>query len=93
MMYMYCNHPKPCLLSIIVITPSKTRHGLCVSEIALVLERRRNACVVAFETCYIYTLPKADLYSVTVNHPQLMERLESVVKARLSITEPTATHR
>lgn len=59
---------------------------ICVSflptEIALVMDQRRNACVVAFETCYIYSLSKADLDSVLTSHPDLKKHFEAEAKLR-----------
>ena len=62
----------------------------CLTEIALMMDKRRNACVVAFETCYIYSLSKVDLDSVLSNHPDLKAHLEAEAKRRLVKSAPTS---
>ena len=62
---------------------------VCLTEIALMMDKRRNACVVAFETCYIYSLSKVDLDSVLSNHPDLKAHLEAEARRRLVKSAPT----
>ncbi len=56
---------------------------LLTSEIALLLEERRVASVIAVEICDMYCLTKANFDEVLEEHPMMKQILEKIAQQRM----------